>query len=90
MYVCVYSSSAPRVLKMTREREKETRVETRVKRRDEKIISSLHFFANKHPKKRGNRLASVSSSFFFFFFAKHKRKGRKTSFVVKIYMDVWI
>jgi hypothetical protein len=76
---------------MTREKEKETRVETRVKRRDEKIISSLHFFANKHPKKKGNRLASVSS-FFFFFFAKHKRKGRKTfSFVVKIYMDVlWI
>lgn len=85
--MCVFLFRSPRVLKMTREREKETR-----KRRDEKITSSLHFFANTNTR-RGNRLASVSSFFFlFFFFAKKNtnKKGRKTSFVVKIYMDVWI
>jgi hypothetical protein len=71
---------------MTREREKETR-----KRRDEKITSSLHFFANTNTR-RGNRLASVSSFFFlFFFFAKHKHKKVVENFVrLKIDMDVWI
>jgi len=60
---------------MTREREKETR-----KRRDEKITSSLHFFANKHPKKG----QSFGICFFFFFFSflqTQTQKGRKTSFV---------
>ena len=66
--MCVFLFRSPRVLKMTREREKETR-----KRRDEKIISSLHFFANKHPKK-GQSFGICFFFFFFFFFAKHKHK----------------
>jgi len=84
--MCVFLFRSPRVLKMTREREKETR-----KRRDEKITSSLHFFANTNTR-RGNRLASVSSFFFlFFFFAKHKHKKVVENFVrLKIDMDVWI
>ena len=66
--MCVFLFRSPRVLKMTREREKETR-----KRRDEKIISSLHFFC-----KQTQEGAIVWHLFlflsFFFFFAKHKQK----------------
>jgi len=89
--VCVYSSSAPRVLKMTREREKETRVYESKKKRQRKD----HFFSSfllQTNTRRGNRLASVSSFFFlFFFFAKHKHKKVVENFVrLKIDMGVWI
>ena len=71
--MCVFLFRSPRVLKMTREREKETR-----KRRDEKIISSLHFFANKHPKK--GQSFGICFFFFlsFFLFCKTQtQKGRR-------------
>ena len=83
--MCVFLFRSPRVLKMTREREKETR-----KRRDEKIISSSFLCKHKHKD-----LAIVWHLFllfsFFFFFAKHKHKKVVENFVrLKIDMDVWI
>ena len=80
--MCVFLFRSPRVLKMTREREKETRVDESKKKRNEKITSSLHFFANKHPKKgQSFGICFFFFSFFFSFLQKHKQEGRKTSFV---------
>ena len=89
-YVCIPLPLSSRSKNDERKRERDKSI-TRVKRRDEKITSSLHFFANTNTR-RGNRLASVSSFFFlFFFFAKHKHKKVVENFVrLKIDMDVWI
>lgn len=72
--MCVFLFRSPRVLKMTSEREKETRVdESKKKRRKDHFFSS---FLCKQTQGFGNRLAFLFLlfSFFFLFCAKHKHK----------------
>lgn len=88
--MCVFLFRSPRVLKMTSEREKETRVdESKKKRRKDHF-----FFISLQTNTRIWQSFGISVSsffFFFFFFAQNTNTKRSKNFVrLKIYMDVWI
>jgi len=78
--VCVFLFRSPRVLKMTREREKETR-----KRRDEKIISSLHFFCKQTPQEGAIVWHLFLFLFFFSFLQNTNEKVEKLRSFKNIY-----
>lgn len=80
--MCVFLFRSPRVLKMTSEREKETRVdESKKKRRKDHFFSS---FLCKQTQEGGNHLV------FFSFLQNTNEKVEKLFVRLKIYMDVWI
>ena len=78
--MCVFLFRSPRVLKMTREREKETR-----KRRDEKIISSLHFFCKQTPQEGAIVWHLFLFLFFFSFLQNTNEKVEKLRSFKNIY-----
>ncbi len=86
--MCVFLFRSPRVLKkMTREREKETRVDESKKKRQRKD----HFFSSFLCKHKHKDLAIIWHLFLFFSFLQNtNEKGSKNFVRLKIYMDVWI